>query len=486
MYLTFRYLVRTTGIALIVVSLAMLLSIAVSVIYREYSIAADFCVTALIAFIIGLVMYKSFKHSFDRLRISDGLLMVTWGWLVAALIGAIPFTVSGIIPSFIDAFFESCSGFTTTGATVFSDVEILPHGILFWRSTTSWLGGICILIVAIAIFPSLGLSGQSIINTETEGPVLEQPTPRMINLSRALIGLYLFFTACEVALLHVGGMDLFDSLIHSFGSVSTGGFSSFNDSAAHFSNYTKIIMAIFMFLCGVNFNLYYQTLRHRSVAFFADSELRLYLFFILAPGLLLFGELFLGDYYDDVGSALADSFFQSISMVTTSGYTVANYMLWPNLCQVALLILMFIGACASSTGGGLKVVRFVVIAKLLRHGISMRLHTRYYEAIKVNKRRVPPDIVSGVSNYMFLYIIMVFIGTLAVSFETSDMTTAFTSVISCIGNIGPCFGAIGASAFYGDFSAFSKILLSLMMIAGRLELYTFFILFSPHYWTQKY
>ena len=486
MYLTIRYLVRTTGVALIVVSLAMLSSIAVSVIYREYSIATEFFKVAVIAFIIGMMMYRSFRHSFDKLRISDGLLMVTWGWIVAALAGAVPFVLSGTIPSFVDAFFEACSGFTTTGATVFDDVEILPKGILFWRSVSSWLGGICILLLAIAIFPSLGLCGQSIYYTETDGPVLRQPTPRMINLSRSLISLYLFFTACEILLLCLGGMSLFDSFIHSFGCVSTGGFSSFNGSAMHFSVYTKVIMTIFMFLCGINFNLYYQALRFRPKAFLGDSELRLYLFFILAPAALLFGELLLHDYYDGVGYAITDSLFQSVSMVTTSGYTVGNYLLWPNICQVTLLILMFIGACSSSTGSGLKVVRFVVIAKLLRHGISMRLHPKYYEAIKINKSSVAPDIVSGVSNYVFLYIVMVFIGTFAISFETADMTTAFTSAVSCLSNIGPCFGVIGVSGCYVDYSAFSKIILSVLMIAGRLELYTFFILFSPHYWTQKY
>lgn len=486
MKLTFRYLMRTTGIALIVVSLAMLPSIVVSVIYKEYSIALDFCKIAPIAFIIGLLMYKNFKRSFQRLRISDGLLMVTWGWIIAAIVGAFPFYISGCIPSFVDAFFESCSGFTTTGATVFLDVESLPYAILFWRSLTSWLGGIAILLLAIAIFPSLGLSGQSIMSFETEGPILEQPSPRRNNLSHSLIFLYLLFTAMEFVLLCFGGMNLFDSLIHSFGSVSTGGFSSFNDSAAHFSNYTKAFMAIAMFVSGINFNLYYQGIRGKFAAFRGDSELRLYLFFIFGPAALIFVELFIHDYYNDVPTAITDSFFQSISMLTTTGYTAGDYALWPYLCQVTLLILMFIGACSSSTGGGLKVVRFVIITKLLRHGISMRLHSQYYEAIKVNKVSVTPDKVSGVCNYTFLYIVMIFIGTLAVSFETTNMTTAFTAVVSCIGNIGPCFGDIGVSGYYGGFSAFSKVLLSVLMIAGRLELYTFFILFSPHYWTQKY
>lgn len=483
---TFIYLIRTTGVALTAVSLAMLPSIAVSVIYREYSITMDFCKIAPVAFLAGILLCKGSRHDFARLRISDGLLMVTWGWIVAALAGAVPLVMSGYLASNIDAFFEACSGFTTTGATVFTDVESLPHSLLFWRSSMSWIGGISILLIAIAIFSSLGLCGQSIVSTETEGPVLEQPTPRMITLSRVLILFYVFFTVSEIVLLCLGGMGIFDSFIHSFGCVSTGGFSSYNDGVTDFSNYTKAVMSIFMFLCGINYNLYYQAFRRRHGAFAGDSELRLYIFFLLAPSILIFSELYFRHYSDDADTAAADSIFQSVSMLTTSGYTTGNYMLWPNLCQVTLLILMFIGSCSSSTGGGLKVIRFVIIGKLLRHGISMRLHRQFYEAIKVNKRSVSPDTVSGVTNYVFLYIIMLFIGTMAVSFETEEMTTAFTAVVSCIGNIGPCFGAVGVSGCYKGFSAFSKILFSLLMIAGRLELYTFFILLSPHYWTQKY
>ena len=487
MSLTFQSLIRTTGLALILVSLAMLPSIAVSVIYKEYAIAAAFAIVCPVAFVLGFLMCKLIRRVSRRLRISDGLLMVTWGWIAAALAGAVPFVLSGCVPSYVDAFFEACSGFTTTGASVITDIEALPHGLLFWRSTCSWLGGICILLIAIAIFPSLGLSWHSIISFETEGPSLAQPTPRVRSLAKILIRLYLIFTACEIVLLCLGGMGVFDAFIHSFGSVSTGGFSNYSDSIAHFdSPYIRAVMTIFMVICGVNFNLYYQTVRRGPSALTGDSELRLYLILVFAPAALLFCELFGHGLIRGVVPALTDSLFQSTSMLTTTGFTIGDYQLWPQMCQVTLLILMFVGACSSSTGGGIKVIRFVIVAKLIRHGVSMRLHPQFYEAIKVNKRSVAPDIVSGVCNYVFLYVIMAFIGTLLISFETIDMTTAFTVVVSCIGNIGPAFGTIGAAGCYAGFSAFAKILLSLLMIAGRLELYTFFILFSPHYWTQRY
>jgi len=487
MSLTFKYLTKTTGMALTVVGIAMIPSLAVSLIYHETSIALDFLKLFPVAIIIGLVMLKRFKHSLDRLVISDGLLIVIWGWIIAILFGCLPYIISGASPSVIDGVFESCSGFTTTGATTFTDVEAVPHGLLFWRSTTSWLGGIAILLIAIPLFPSLGLSGQSIVSTEINGPILEKPTPYRKKLSYTLICIYLSLTLAEIILLCLGGMGGFDAVIHSFGSVSTGGFSSHNESIAFFGGtYIKVVITIFMVLCGVNFNLYFNFLRRGFSALHGESELRLYAFLILISSVIVILGLEFGAHAPDVDNVAVDSVFQTASILTTTGYTVGNYENWPQICQAVLLFLMFVGACSSSAGGGLKVIRLVMLAKLIGHGISMRLHPQYYEAIKVNRNRVSPDVMSGVCNYTLLYASMVVLGSIAVSFETNDMMTAFTSVVSCIGNIGPCFEVIGSSGCYESFGGFSKTILSLLMIAGRLELYTFFILFSPHYWTQKY
>lgn len=487
MSLTFKYLTRTTGIALLIVGIAMVPALAVSLIYHETSIAIAFLKVFPVSVIIGVMMYKSFKHSFSRLVISDGLLMVIWGWFVAALVGCLPYLLSGSVPSFIDGFFESVSGFTTTGATIFTEVDAVPHGLLFWRSSTSWLGGITILLLAIPLFPSLGLSGQSIVAKETSGPILEKPTPYRKKLSLTLIYIYLALTAVEIVLLCFGGMGVFDAFIHSFGSVSTGGFSSHNDSIAFFgSTYIKVVITVFMVLCGVNFNLYFNLIRRGPSALHGDSELRLYAFLIILSAAVVFLGLRFGAHAPEMDNIAVDSLFQTAAILTTTGYTVGNYENWPQICQAVLLLLMFIGACASSAGGGLKVIRVVMLAKLIAHGISMRLHPQYYEAIKVNDNNVSPDVMSGVCNYTLLYASMVVLGSIAVSFETNDMMTAFTSVVSCIGNIGPCFEIIGSSGCYESFGAFSKTILSLLMIAGRLELYTFFILFSPHYWTQKY
>ncbi len=486
MSLTFKYLTRTTGIALIIIGIAMVPSLAVSLIYHESSIAMEFLKVFPASIVIGAVMYKCFRHSFNRLVISDGLLMVMWGWIAAILVGCLPYFTSGT-SSFIDGLFESCSGFTTTGATTFTDVEAVPHGLLFWRSTTSWLGGIAILLIAIPLFPSLGLSGQSIITTEINGPILEKPTPLRQRLSLTLILIYISLTVAEIILLCLGGMGGFDAVIHSLGSVSTGGFSSHNESIAFFSStYVKVIITIFMVLCGINFNLYFNLIRRGPSALHGDSELRLYIFLILISAVIVYLGLKFGAHAPDIENTAVDSVFQTASILTTTGYTIGNYENWTQICQAILLFLMFVGACSSSAGGGLKIIRLVMLAKLIAHGISMRLHPQYYEAIKVNKNNVSPDVMSGVCNYTLLYASMVVLGAIAVSFETNDMMTAFTSVVSCIGNIGPCFGVVGSSGCYEIFGGFSKIILSVLMLAGRLELYTFFILFSPHYWMQKY
>lgn len=484
---TTRYLAKSTGVALIVTGLAMVPAIAVSVIYSDTAIAIEFAEVCVPALAAGLILYKSIRHSFDRLRISDGLLMVIWGWAVAIAVGALPFLFSGYAASYADAFFESCAGFTTTNATSFTSVESVPEGLIFWRGLISWVGGIGILLIAIAIFPNLGLSGQSVMTTETEGPILERPTPRTRRLSATLISIYGALTAIEIILLCIGGMDLFDSFIHSFGSVSTGGFSNYNESIAQFDSlFIKIVVTSVMFICGINFNLFYYSIRRGLRYIYDDSEFRFYIGLILIPAAIIFAELFFRGYYHGVATAAVDSLFQTVSMVTTTGFTVFDYEFWPQTCQVILLILILIGASSSSAGSGLKGIRFIIAGKLMRHGISMRLHPQYYEAIKANGRSVPPDIVSGVANYVFLYIIMLFMGTILVSFDTDEMTTAFTSVASCIANVGPSFGDAGYTGCYAGFSGFSKIILSVIMIAGRLELYTFFILFSPHYWTQRY
>jgi trk system potassium uptake protein TrkH len=308
----------------------------------------------------------------------------------------------------------------------------------------------------------------------------------MSDTARALYVFYIFFTIAETVLLMFGGMNLYDALVHTFGTVGTGGFSPYNDSVAHFdSTYIKMVITAFMALCGVNFNLYFGLFKKGSRNILADAELKLYIFIIVLVTALIFAALLITGEYSSVGDAAVDSSFQTVSILTTTGYTTANYENWPVFCQMLILILMFIGGCSSSTSGGIKIIRIMVILKLIKRGFAMRLHPNVVETVKLNGRTMPSDTVSAISSHLFLYIAMVFVGAFIISFENVDIITCFSSVITCLGNIGPGFGLVGPANTFAELSGPSKLLLSLYMIAGRLELYTLFILFTPRFWSKN-
>ncbi len=487
MNLSVSSMCRITGLVLVVIGISMLPSILVSVIFDGPEIYMPFIYTMAMTVILGLSLTKFFIHDSFRLKVRDGFLIVTLCWLLSCFVGAIPFMVTGAIPSLADAFFESCSGFSTTGSSILSDIESLPKGILFWRSFTHWIGGLGILVITIALMPSLGIGGQNIAVSETPGPALDKITPKMSDTAKTLLVIYILFTVVETLLLMFGGMDLYDALIHTFGTVGTGGFSNYNTSIAHFdSTYIRIVITAFMFLCGVNFNLFYFSVRRGPKVFFEDSEFKLYLFLYLLIGIFLFAVLMISGTYTSFKESAVDSAFQTASILTTTGYASADYETWPIVCQMAILLLMFMGGCSSSTSGGIKIVRIYVILQLIRRGVATRLHPNVVENIKLNGKTMPSDTVSAIANHMFLYIVMIFVGSFIVSFENTDLMTCFSSVITCLGNIGPGFGAIGPTENFGALSDLSKYLLSFYMIAGRLELYTLFILLTPKFWNPDH
>lgn len=487
MNLSVSSMCRITGLVLMVIGISMLPSILVSVIFDGPEIYMPFIYTMAMTVILGLSLTKFFIHDSFRLKVRDGFLIVTLCWLLSCFVGAIPFMVTGAIPSLADAFFESCSGFSTTGSSILSDIESLPKGILFWRSFTHWIGGLGILVITIALMPSLGIGGQNIAVSETPGPALDKITPKMSDTAKTLLVIYILFTVVETLLLMFGGMDLYDALIHTFGTVGTGGFSNYNTSIAHFdSTYIRIVITAFMFLCGVNFNLFYFSVRRGPKVFFEDSEFKLYLFLYLLIGIFLFTVLMISGTYTSFKESAVDSAFQTASILTTTGYASADYETWPIVCQMAILLLMFMGGCSSSTSGGIKIVRIYVILQLIRRGVATRLHPNVVENIKLNGKTMPSDTVSAIANHMFLYIVMIFVGSFIVSFENTDLMTCFSSVITCLGNIGPGFGAIGPTENFGALSDLSKYLLSFYMIAGRLELYTLFILLTPKFWNPDH
>lgn len=487
MNLSISSMCRITGIVLMVISLSMLPSIFVSIIFDGADIYMPFIYTMIITLAMGIALTKFFIHDSFRLKVRDGFLIVTLCWIISCFVGGIPFIVTGAIPNMANAFFESCSGFSTTGSSILADIEALPKGLMFWRSFTHWIGGLGILVITIALIPSLGIGGQNIAVSETPGPALDKITPKMSDTAKTLLTIYILFTVLETVLLMAGGMDLFDALIHTFGTVGTGGFSNYNTSIAHFdSTYIRIIITAFMFLCGVNFNLFYFSVKRGPKVFREDSEFKLYLGFFSGITIFLFAVLLLSRTYTSFSEAAVDSAFQTASILTTTGFASADYETWPMVCQIAILLLMFMGGCSSSTSGGIKIVRIYVVLQLIRRGVATKLHPNVVENIKLNGKTMPSDTVSAIANHMFLYIAMVFVGAFIISFENADLMTCFSSVITCLGNIGPGFGSIGPVENFGGLTDLSKYLLSFYMIAGRLELYTLFILLTPKFWNPDH
>ena len=487
MNLSFASAFRIVGVILAVIGGSMLPSFVVSLIYDNSSVYIPFLITMLASVAAGVFLLKVCQRDFKTLRVRDGFLIVTLCWFVSAAVGAVPFLATGSIPNPFDAFFESCSGFSTTGASILTDVEVLPKGILFWRSFTHWIGGMGILVFAIALMPSLGISGQNIAVSEAPGPIMDKTSAQMSKTAKTLYIMYLLFTIAEVILLLFGGMDLFDALVHTFGTVGTGGFSSYNDSIAHFnSTYIEVVITVFMVLCGVNFNLYFLAFKNGISNMFKDSELRFYLLIFGVSAVFIACMLFFTGENHSIGGSAIESSFQVASIMTTTGYASADYEMWPMVCQMILFCLMIMGGCSSSTSGGLKSVRILIIAKLIRRGIALRLHPNMIEKVKLDGRTLQGDTVSSIANHFFLYLLMIFAGAFLISFENETLITSLSSVVTCLGNVGPGFGNIGPTDNFAHFTWFSKTLLSIYMIAGRLELYTLFILLTPHFWNQDH
>lgn len=487
MNLSLRAVCRIIGLALLVVGLSMIPSLAVAGIYKEMPALSAFAATIAFAAVAGAALLWFGQRSTAMLKVRDGFLIVSLCWIVSTLLGAMPFLVSGSIPDFFDAFFESCSGFSTTGASILTDVEALPKSMAFWRSFTHWIGGMGILVFAIALMPSLGINGQNIAVSEAPGPTLDKVTPKMSDTAKALYSIYILFTIVETVLLRAGGMSLYDSLIHTFGSVGTGGFSNYNDSVAHFdSAYIDVVITIFMLLSGANFNLYYMSLRHGPLSIIRDAEFRFYLLIIAVSTLLIAANLHFSGVFAGTGQSVRYSVFQTSSVLTTTGFATDDFNMWPTFSKMVLLLLMFIGGCSSSTGGGLKVVRILILLKLIRRGIATRLHPNAIVAAKMNDKNVPIDTVTAIANHVFLYIVVVFISVLLISLNDLGFITSITSVLTCIGNVGPGFDLVGPTGNFSVFAAPSKLLLSFLMLAGRLELFTLFILLTPRFWNPNH
>ncbi len=483
MILNYRAIIKISGILILILAGLMLPSLLVSFFYGEGDAINAFLLSIFSMLLVGSMITFTVKADFAHLKIRDGFAIVALCWTLSSLLGAIPFIISGYIPNFFDAFFETVSGFTTTGSSILTDIEALPKGLLFWRSFTHWVGGMGILVLAIALLPMLGINGQRIARAETTGPIFGKLTPKISESSKILYTIYVGMTLLEIILLLPGEMTLFDAMIHTFGSVGTGGFSNYNTSIAHYDNaYYEIVISVFMLLAATNFTLYYYVLKGRWKDFFSDSELRLYLLIVAISVLLIAFNLWLNDSYNSMGQSVRYALFQSASIITTTGYASANYDLWPAFSKMILFILMFIGGCSSSTGGGIKVIRILLLFKLLRRGVGIRLHPRAVFSTKINEKPIPADTISAVVSFIFLYMGIYFVGTLLLSLENFDLITTASAVAACLGNIGPGFNLVGPVLNYSIFSDLSKLMLSILMLVGRLELFTIILLFTRYFW----
>ncbi|MBQ6365975.1 MAG: TrkH family potassium uptake protein [Oscillospiraceae bacterium] len=470
-----RMILRMIGLALLMEAGLMLLPFVAGLCYRERPLA--FLVTAGLAGLTGFCLTR-LKVKTNTIYARDGFVAVTLIWVVFSAFGALPFVFSGEIPFYVDAFFETMSGFTTTGASILNNIEGLSHACLFWRSFTHWIGGMGVLVFMMAILPLSGEHSMHIMRAEVPGPVVGKLVPRAGDTAKILYMLYTGLTVAETAFLMFGGMSFFDALLHAFGTAGTGGFSTRNNSIAAFqSDYIEMVISSFLVLFAMNFNLFYFIVKGKIKTALQSEELHWYVAIIL----LATGAIAAGIYslYGTLGETLKNAFFNVMTIMSTAGFCTVDYTEWPQYIQVLLVILMFIGGCAGSTGGGLKLSRVILLIKTSGADVKRTISPRCVKRVRMDGKCVPDNVLTTVGTFFFLYLFLLLGCTLVASFDGFDFTTSFTAALSCISNVGPGLSHVGPSYNFADFSTLSKVVMSVTMLAGRLEIYPLLILFMP-------
>jgi trk system potassium uptake protein TrkH len=472
--------------ALIVVCIVpfMLSAIPFSLYYRTDDIPALLW-SAAATVAAGLLLYLVTPKEGD-VGHKEGILAVTLGWVLAAAFGALPFYFYGTFSTFTDAYFEAMSGFTTTGASVLADIEKQPAGILFWRDMTHWIGGMGIVVLSLAILPALGAGGMQLYKAEVPGPTADKLVPRLRETSRRLYVVYGLISAAEVALLLAGGMPLFDSLTHMFGTMGTGGFSPKNASVGHYqSAYVDLVITGFMFIAGANFLLHYQALAKRDLGGYAkDEEFRFYTGMVVILTLTTAVNLLAAGVYPRIGEALRHSLFSVVSITTTTGFATEDFERWPTYGHYTLLLLMFVGGCAGSTGGALKCVRVWMLLKIAANQVFRIVHPKAVRAIRYSGRIVAPEVLASIQSMFVLYVVVFIIASLALAWLGMDAITAISAVAATLGNIGPGLGAVGPADNYAHFPVAAKWICTICMLVGRLEVYSVVVLFFPEFWRK--
>lgn len=482
--MNYKMIIHSMSRILIVIAAVMVMPLALSIVYHE-GIAVSYIVPMAICVLIGVLF--GIKMPNDRsFYAKEGMVLVGISWIVLSIIGCLPFYISRYIPSFVDCFFETVSGFTTTGSTIIENVEALPKSLLFWRSFTHWLGGLGVLAFTMAIFSSKDSKTTLMMKAEMAGPSIGKLSSKWQYSLRILYIIYIALTVMETAFLLFGGMPLFDSVLHAFGTAGTGGFGIKNASIGYYNSaYIDYVIAIFMMLFGINFNIYYLLIARRFAQVKTNEELKWYIGIVLGSAVVMAVNI-MPMYRNSFLTAFRYSFFQVNTIVSTTGYATADFVKWPMLSQILIFLLMFMGACAGSTGGGFKVIRAVLVGKTARFAVRKATSPRSVYSIKMDGKPVSAEMRHGIMAYFAAYMIFCAMAILIVSLDNFDFTTTTTAVVSTLNNIGPGLGpVIGPTGNFAGFSALSKVVLSISMLVGRLEIYPVLVLLSRHLWRKN-
>ena len=479
--MNYKMVLYTMGRVVLLEAAFLVLPMAVSLLYGERC-AVSFGLTILVALAVGFLLTFLCRGSHGTSSIKDGFMIVALTWIMLSAIGALPFVFSREIPSYVDAFFETVSGFTTTGATILTDVEALSRGMIFWRSFTHWIGGMGILVFVVMLMKTTDRS-INILKAEMPGPTVDKLAPKSRDTARILYLLYISLTVLETVLLLLGGMGLFDSVVHSLSTAGTGGFGAYNASAANFSPYIQWVLTVFMLLFGVNFNLYYLLLLGRVRDIFRNTEFKVYLGIIAAAVTIITVDIL--PLYQSFSTSLRQASFQVAAIMSTTGFVTADFTVWSPLSKTLLLLLMFLGGCAGSTAGGLKLSRIIILCKMARRELRRTLRPRVVDVIKMDGHRLEEQTAHSVAVYFALYMLCIGALLVALSFSPFDMETNLFSSVSCFNNVGPAFGMAGPGGDYSLYQPVLKLLLCVGMLLGRLEIYPMLLLFVPAAWRRK-
>ncbi len=470
---------KTIGHLLIVEAVFMIAPLGVSIYYGESDFKAFFIAILITAFVGTILSFSRARK--EAVRYKEGFMIVGLGWLLISIFGAIPFLLAGTFDNFIDAFFETVSGFTTTGASVLKDIESQPHGILFWRSLTHWLGGMGVLVFTLSLLPAVGMSSLNILKAESTGPTPGKLVPKIAETARILYIIYILLTGLEIIFLKIGGMPLFDAVTHTFATVGTGGFSTKNKSIAAY-NMPSIewVIMIFSFLAGVNFSLYYDVLMGKFKSLFKDREFQFYCTVIGIAIILI--TINITDSWGNILLSFRQAAFQVVTIITSTGFATLDYSIWPAFSKMILFILMFFGGCAGSTSGGIKILRVMIVFKYIKREFYKLIHPNSVISIRIGGQTIPENVVQNVIVFVLLYF-LIFAGlSLILLTQDMDLISSTSAVVASLSNIGPGFGSVGPAMNYAGLTIFTKILLSFTMILGRLEIYTVLILITPIFW----